>query len=89
MFTFYQALIALRKTADFCEPGYRAFDVDGALLTYVRGDYLVCLNFGEAREMGNRWGNLTEILANQSIVFDAETVKLPENAAVIFKVGEQ
>nr|WP_260445313.1 alpha-amylase family glycosyl hydrolase [Listeria booriae] len=89
LFTFYQALIALRKTADFCEPGYRAFDVDGALLTYVRGDYLVCLNFGEAREMRNRWANLTEILANQSIVFDAKTVRLPENAAVIFKVGEQ
>lgn len=86
MFAFYQALIALRKTADFCEPGYREFEVDGELLTYVRGDYLVCLNFGAAREMENKWGDLTEVLANRHMVVDANRVVLPAFAAVIFKI---
>lgn len=86
MFAFYQALIALRKTADFCEPGYRDFEVDGDLLTYVRGEYLVCLNFGEAREIENKWGDLTLVLANMDMVVDAEIISLPAFAAVIFKI---
>ncbi|MBC1473319.1 glucohydrolase [Listeria grandensis] len=86
MYRFYQALIALRKTADFCEPGYRYFEADGEFLMYIRGDYLVCLNFGEARTISNAWGNVTEVLANMALVFDSETIALPANAAVIFKI---
>ncbi|WP_137657552.1 alpha-amylase family glycosyl hydrolase [Listeria newyorkensis] len=86
MFAFYQALIALRKTADFCEPGYRDFKVDGELLTYVRGEHLVCLNFGAAREMENKWGDLTPVLANLDVVVDADRIMLPAFAAVIFKI---
>ncbi|MBC6308238.1 glucohydrolase [Listeria sp. FSL L7-1582] len=86
MFAFYQALIALRKTADFCEPGYRDFEVAGELLTYVRGEYLVCLNFGETREVENKWGDLTLVLANMDVVVDAERIVLPAFAAVIFKI---
>ncbi|AQY52496.1 alpha-amylase family glycosyl hydrolase [Paenilisteria weihenstephanensis] len=86
MFAFYQALIKLRKTADFCESGYRDFEVDGEFLTYVRGEHLVCLNFGKAREVPNKWGNLTLVLANMEVAVSEEIIAVPAFAAVIFKI---
>ncbi|MBC1488857.1 alpha-glucosidase [Listeria sp. FSL L7-1485] len=47
MWTFYQALLAFRKTTDFKKEEYTSLKLAGELLSYRRGEFLFLLHFGE------------------------------------------